>query len=118
MTFTKQYRSALLTTTALLLALAPASRAFAEDNVPKADEVIVSASRINVGLPGASTTTISAEDIKKSPARTLPELLSLEAGVATRDVLGNSAGARANIDMRGFGAAGHRGCLRGGRLVC
>ena len=111
MTFTKDQRSALLSTTALLLALVPASHALAEDKVPKADEVIVSASRINVGLAGASTTTIGADEIKKSPARTLPELLSQEAGVQSRDLYGNGGGTRASIDMRGFGASGDQNTL-------
>jgi iron complex outermembrane receptor protein len=68
-------------------------------------ETVVTASR----FPDASSerpvnvTVITAEQIARSPATTLPDLLSLEAGIVARDLYGNG-GANATVDMRGFGA--------------
>lgn len=66
------------------------------------DEMIVVASRVDTlsSLP-ASVTTITAEDIKVNPSRTLPELLSEQVGVNTSSLY--SHGSRASIDVRGFG---------------
>lgn len=71
--------------------------AFAED-----DTLVVTATRINelANLP-ASITTITAEDIQNSPARTLPELLAAEVGVNTSSLF--SHGSRASVGLRGFG---------------
>ncbi|MCR4346820.1 MAG: TonB-dependent receptor [Sulfuricaulis sp.] len=74
--------------------------------------VIVTSTRMtddNARLP-ASVSVITAESISRSPASTLPELLALEAGVATRSLYGNHA-ARATVDMRGFGAASTQNTL-------
>ena len=64
--------------------------------------MVVTASRTNElsNLP-ASVTVITAEDIQKSPARTLPELLSEEVGINTTSLF--SHGSRASIGLRGFG---------------
>lgn len=77
--------------------------ATAQEPDSQLEEVVVTASRLGVGLPGASTTVIEADDIVKSPARTLPELLGREAGVQNRDLFG-AAGAKSVVDLRGFGA--------------
>lgn len=74
--------------------------------------VIVSSTRLvddSMRLP-ASVSVITAENISRSPAATLPELLALEAGVATRSLYGNHA-ARATVDLRGFGAASTQNTL-------
>lgn len=73
--------------------------------------VVVTATRLDdiVNLP-ANITVITAEEIRRSPVKTLPELLSLEAGVFNRDLYGNQA-ARGKIDMRGFGAASSENVL-------
>ncbi|MFW5426663.1 MAG: TonB-dependent receptor [Methylophagaceae bacterium] len=75
--------------------------AFAEP-ISELNTIIVTASRINEkqSLP-ANITIISASDIKRSPARTLPELLSQETGVNTTSLF--SHGSRASIGLRGFG---------------
>lgn len=57
-----------------------------------------------------SRSVITAEDIAASPARNLPDLLALEAGVGSRSLFGNQA-ARATIDLRGFGASGAQNTL-------
>ncbi len=70
------------------------------------DKIIVTATRIGdaaAKLP-ANITVIDAAAIRQSPARTLPELLTLEAGVITRSLYGNNA-SQATVDLRGFGAA-------------
>lgn len=76
------------------------------------DGVLVEATRFpeDVRRLPASTSVITAEDIARSPARTLPELLSGEVGVAMRDLYGNNA-AVTGIDLRGFGATGSQNTL-------
>ena len=69
--------------------------------------IVVTATRDH---DGSHTTIISAEQIRQSPAKTLPELLSLEAGIFSRSLYGNNA-ARATIDMRGFGATSGQNTL-------
>jgi iron complex outermembrane receptor protein len=96
-------------TTITLAALAAISlftsmNAGADDTAP--DKIIVTATRIGdaaAQLP-ANITVIDADAIRQSPARTLPELLTLEAGVITRSLYGNNA-SQATVDLRGFGAA-------------
>lgn len=76
------------------------------------DGVLVEATRFpeDVRRLPASATVLSAEDIARSPARTLPELLSAEAGIGMRDLFGNNAAAT-GIDLRGFGATGPQNTL-------
>lgn len=77
--------------------------ALAQEPDGRLEEVVVTATRLGVGLPGASTTVIEADAIARSPARTLPELLGQEAGVQSRDLFG-AAASRSSVDVRGFGA--------------
>ena len=69
--------------------------------------VVVTATRIQ---SNTNAITLNAEQIRQSPAQTLPELLSLEAGIFSRSLYGNNA-ARATIDIRGFGAASSQNTL-------
>ncbi|MDO8596575.1 MAG: TonB-dependent receptor plug domain-containing protein, partial [Sulfuricaulis sp.] len=76
------------------------------ESAVQSNAVIVTSTRLtedSTRLP-ASVTILTAEDILRRPAQTLPELLALEAGVSMRSLYGNHA-ARATVDMRGFGAA-------------
>ncbi|MDP1594934.1 MAG: TonB-dependent receptor [Gallionella sp.] len=76
------------------------------------DEVVVTATRfkdVSVDKP-INVTVISQSDIQQSSARTLPELLSGEAGISMRDLFGNNAAAT-TVDMRGFGAAAGQNTL-------
>ena len=85
--------------------------ASAESTV-QSNAVIVTSTRLTeetARLP-ASVTILTAEDILRRPAQTLPELLALEAGVSMRSLYGNHA-ARATVDMRGFGAASTQNTL-------
>ena len=88
-----------------------ASAALGDEALPELEEILVTATRIGIELPGAVTTVIDAEEIKRSPARTLPQLLDLEAGVQSRDLFGVTAAAKATVDIRGFGATGMQNTL-------
>ena len=77
-----------------------------------ADAVVIEATRFPEAvrtLP-ASVTVLTAEDIAASPARTLPELLSQQAGITMRDFFGNNAAAT-SVDLRGFGVTGPQNTL-------
>jgi iron complex outermembrane receptor protein len=53
---------------------------------------------------------ITREEIRKSPARTLPELIATEAGFTMKDFFGNNA-ANTSLDLRGFGATASQNTL-------
>jgi iron complex outermembrane receptor protein len=72
--------------------------------------VIVTPDRF-VASPENSTvdvTVISADDIEQSAAKTLPELLSLQAGIQVRS---NDGTPDMAIDLRGFGMTGNQNTL-------
>ena len=58
----------------------------------------------------ASITVLSAEDIAKSAARTVPDLLAEQVGITLKDFFGNNA-AVTSVDMRGFGVTGGQNTL-------
>src|SRR3954471_6685109 len=76
------------------------------------DAIVVEATRFpeEVRRLPASTTVISAEDIKASAARTLPELLSEQVGLRMSDLYGNNA-STTSIDLRGYGATAAQNTL-------
>lgn len=93
--------------TAVALLAAVSLSAFAQS-----DAVIVNATRFPEDarrLP-ASVTVVSAEEIRRSAARTLPELLGEQVGLTLKDFYGNNAAA-ASVDLRGFGATGTQNTL-------
>lgn len=72
--------------------------------------VIVTPTRF-VAAPGSTTvdvTVITASDIEKSAAKTLPALLAQHAGIQTRS---NDGTSDMSIDMRGFGMTGNQNTL-------
>ena len=76
------------------------------------DAVIITAPRFEEDarrLP-ASVTVLDADDIARSGARTLPELLSEQAGVYARDLFGNN-GTAATVDLRGYGVSAPQNTL-------
>jgi iron complex outermembrane receptor protein len=77
----------------------------AEDYSVKLDEIIVSASRYqeNIRTVPANVTVITAENIKNSTARNIPDLLRSQAGIHVNDITGN--GRSFSVDLRGFGAS-------------
>lgn len=95
------------------LLCAVATPVWADDTPANAlDEIVVTATRFQdkSNRTPASVTVLSREDITRSSARTLPELLATQAGVNSRDYFGNNA-ASATVDMRGFGAAAGQNTL-------
>jgi iron complex outermembrane receptor protein len=80
--------------------------------IAQQDAVIVNATRFpeDVGRLPASTTVITSEDIQRSAARTLPELLSSQVGVTMTDFYGNNA-STTFIDLRGWGITGSQNTL-------
>jgi len=82
------------------------------------DAVVVTATRFPERLLDAPVglTLINRERIESSTARSLPDLLSQEAGVVIRD---NTGGPDSQIDLRGFGVTGDQNTvvlLNGQRL--
>ena len=76
------------------------------------DVVVVTATRFAEDarkLP-ASVTVLSAEDIARSAAKTLPDLLAEQVGITLKDFFGNN-GATTGIDLRGFGITGDQNTL-------
>jgi iron complex outermembrane receptor protein len=90
-----------------LLALASLSAppAAAQDNTQYLPPIDVTASRLGVGIVGASTSVITAEDIARSPGESLQDVLGREAGIQTWSTFGGVNDAGTTVDMRGFGAA-------------
>lgn len=56
------------------------------------------------GMTGTSTSIITSEDIARSPAQSLPDLLSRETGIQILHQSGNPLGINDAVDLRGFGA--------------
>ena len=109
-TFRRRFLSSLVLTSSLVIA----SPGHAQQKLPVtvADEVVVTATRFvdkYVDTP-VNVTVITAADIKNSTAKTLPDLLSEQAGIAVHDFFGNNAAAT-TVDMRGFGVTGGQNTL-------
>lgn len=90
----------------LLCAVTPLAYA-ANDSL---DEVVVTASRFSAAPESSSVnvTVITAADIEKSAARTLPALLAQHAGINVRSTDGTPDMA---VDLRGFGMTGSQNTL-------
>jgi iron complex outermembrane receptor protein len=56
------------------------------------------------GIVGASATVITAEDIARSPAQTIQEIIGQTPGVQLTTLYGGVNGAGTTVDLRGFGA--------------
>jgi iron complex outermembrane recepter protein len=84
----------------------------AEQPVAVGPPVIVTTTRFaEVAAPPApGVTVITAEDIRNSAAKTVPDLLAQQAGISVRDLFGNN-GSGATVDMRGFGSTGSQNTL-------
>lgn len=96
----------------ILAALLLSAPLLAQAATEMLEEVVVTATRFEDKLTNnpVNVTVITRKDIRQSSARTLPELLSTQAGISTRDLFGNNA-ASASVDMRGFGAASGQNTL-------
>ncbi len=84
--------------------------AFAQFGPPTLDTVIVTATRFPEDRLDAPVgmTVISAEEIAKSTARTLPELLAQQGNIVTRNTTGSPD---QQVDLRGFGVTGDQNTL-------
>jgi len=91
--------------------LAAACHAVAADiPVTQGPPVVVTATRFDErpdALP-VGVTVVTAEEIRRSPARSIQEVLSRFAGVHIRD---NTGGPDPQIDLRGFGITGDQNTL-------
>ena len=67
-------------------------------------EIDVSWTRLNSGMVGTSNSIITSQDIERSPAQNLPDILSREVGVQVQHLLSGTNGSRDGVDLRGFGA--------------
>ena len=67
-------------------------------------EIAVSWTRLNSGMVGTSNSIITAQDIERSPAQNLPDILSREVGIQVQHLLSSTNGSRDGVDLRGFGA--------------
>ena len=98
---------------ALAVSSAAACCAFAaEIPVTRTEPVVVTATRFEeryLGQP-VNLTVITAEEIRASPAKTVPDLLAERAGIAIHDLFGNNA-STTTVDMRGFGITGTQNTL-------
>ena len=97
---------------AAAVALAAGIPGMAQQTVATLDAVVVTASRFKERYDDkpVNMTVISAEDIRRSPAKTVPDLLAEQAGVQIHDFFGNNA-ATTTIDLRGFGITGTQNTL-------
>lgn len=72
----------------------------------------VGASRLgNGGITGTSTSVVTSEDIERSPAQTLPDILQQQTGVQVQHLYSGTGGSRDAVDLRGFGAFSHSNVL-------
>lgn len=56
------------------------------------------------GIVGASTSVITSEDIARSPAQTVQEIIAQTPGVQLTSLYGGVNGVKTSVDIRGFGA--------------
>ena len=98
--------------TAAVLSAAAWCAVAAELPVTVGAPVIVTATRFEdryLDRP-VNATVITAEDIKASTAKTVPDLLAEQAGIVIHDFFGNNA-ATTTVDLRGFGITGTQNTL-------
>ena len=69
------------------------------------EAVVVTATRFNETDPkvAANVSVITRQDILRSPAQSLPDVLGAQAGILVSPINGGSMGRNATVDMRGFG---------------
>ena len=101
----------------LIIMISAALPAWAEDKTISLDEVVVTATRTEEDIDKISSnvTVITQEDIKKSTATTVQDLLRNEAGIIIRDLYGT--GTKSTVDMRGFARGLNTAILMDGRKL-
>jgi iron complex outermembrane receptor protein len=101
----------------LIILLAISTPAWAEETTLSLDEVVVTATRTQEETDKISSnvTVITQEEIKKSTATTVQDLLRSEAGIIIRDLYGT--GTKSTVDMRGFTRGLNTAILMDGRKL-
>ncbi|WIG50273.1 MAG: TonB-dependent receptor [Afipia sp.] len=89
---------------ACLVGTALVSPTLAQDAGSALPPINVDASRLNGGIVGTSTATITAEDIARSPNQTIQDVLATIPGVQLTNLYGAVNGTGSVVDLRGFGA--------------
>ncbi len=94
-----------------LVMLGLGTGAGAQENEVTMDAVVVSASRIqeNVSRVPAYVSVVTAEDIEKSSAQNVAELLRNQPGIHVSDISGNQR--NYGVDLRGFGESSKQNVL-------
>ncbi len=97
---------------AIAVAFATGATCAAQDQVAVLDEVVVTATRFKERIDDkpVNMTVITGEDIRRSAAKTVPDLLSEQAGIQIHDFFGNNA-TTTTVDLRGFGINGTQNTL-------
>ena len=77
----------------------------AQDATVTLPTIDVGVTRIgSTGMTGTSTSVITADEIARAPAQSLPDLLARETGIQILHQSGNPLGTNDAVDLRGFGA--------------
>ncbi|HEX5212276.1 MAG TPA: TonB-dependent receptor [Pseudolabrys sp.] len=90
--------------TGAALALALFAQAANAQNTVELPQIVVTSSRLGGEITGSSTSVITADQIARSPAQSLPDILGQAAGVQVTHLYGNPTGINDMVDLRGFGA--------------
>lgn len=101
---TRRSRALLLASSFLpscLVAFTTDASAQRADTLPTID---VTASRLSDGITGTATSIITADDIRRSPATTIQEIIAQVPGVQLSSLYGGVNGTGTSVDLRGFGA--------------
>jgi iron complex outermembrane receptor protein len=101
----------------IMLSLVTATPARAEEGTIALEEVVVTATRTEEDIDKVSSnvTVITQEEIMKSTATTVQDLLRTEEGVIIRDLFGT--GTKTTVDLRGFARGLNTVILIDGRKV-
>jgi len=101
----------------LIILLAASLPAWAEDTKLSLDEVVVTATRAEEETDKISSnvTVITQEEIRKSTATNVQDLLRTEAGIIVQDLYGT--GTKSTVDMRGFARGLNTAILMDGRKL-
>ncbi len=99
---------ALLLASSCLASFTTLAHAQRADVLPTID---VTATRLADGITGTATNIITAEDIRRSPAATVQEIIAQIPGAQLRSLYGGVNGSGTSVDLRGFGATGSSNTL-------
>ncbi len=105
-------KSTIITAALVVAAAVPVQAISAESPDNQLAPVVVTATRFRDRYDDkpVNMTVITAEDMRRSAAKTVPDLLAEQAGVHIHDFFGNNA-ATTTIDLRGFGIGGTQNTL-------